>query len=87
MTHLQHEIISDGRTVWVNDHTGFCTGRFSKFGIDVHKSLAAQIEGQSQCLACTHTRPTMADWVRFQKLMREHYGIVVEAKHRPDFLR
>ena len=35
------EILSDGRTVWINDFDGMCIGRFSKTGSgsDKHKPV------------------------------------------------
>ncbi len=80
------EIVSDGRTVWVNGPDGCCLGRFSRFGIDVHKDAAGQQQG-SQCLDCTHTTPTDMDWARFVLNMMLHHDVVVGDEHRPYFLK
>lgn len=82
-----HDISADGRTVWVNGADGMCIGRFSKWGIDVHLDATGQLESGKQCLACTHTRPEPEDWIRFQELMQLHYGIQVEDRFKPEFLR
>jgi hypothetical protein len=42
---MAHEIISDGRTVWVNGSDGICLARFSRFGIDVHNDAFGQMAG------------------------------------------
>jgi len=76
---------SDGRTVWVNGSDGCCLGRFSRFGIDVHKDYAGQMNG-GQCLDCKPGPLTSADWDRFVEGIATYYGIRVAPKHRPDFL-
>jgi len=80
------QITADGRTVWVNSFDG-SLGRFSRFGVDVHTLITAQMNGAPQCLACTHERPNLADWRRFQTLMRQYYNVRVGDRHMPDFIR
>jgi hypothetical protein len=70
---------SDGRTVWVH-LDGFTVGRFSSFGIDLHTADA------SGCIDCTHEKPMIRDWFRFQSGVLRHYGIVVTDDHKPTFL-
>ena len=80
------EIFSDGRTVWVN--TPECAiGRFGPYGIDVHRTIQAQMEGQPECLACTHGPTNLADWRRFQTLMIEHYNVMIPDNHMPSSIR
>lgn len=72
------QVSSDGRTVWVHAHDGSTVGRFSTvFGMDVHTTVSEQLQGASQCLYCTHTRPGQAEWQLFCQLMHRHYGISV----------
>jgi hypothetical protein len=78
-----HEISSDGTTVWVN--APVLVGRFSKFGIDIHRLPKQQAE-LGQCLLCTHELPTQAQWTIFKDKMREFYGIKVPDKHKPTWL-
>lgn len=80
------EITNDGRTVWVNCNTGNI-GRFSWNGIDVHRMFTEQAAGMSECLACSHGETHLADWRRFQMLMREHYAVIVDDRHMPKFIR
>jgi hypothetical protein len=80
------EIISDGRTVWVNDEVGNI-GRFSWTGIDVHPTIIEQMDGASECLACTHGLTHLADWRNFQSLMKQHYHVDVSDRHMPAFIR
>lgn len=59
------EVETDGRTVWVSGSNGECVGRFSKYGVDVHRDYEAQIKGEPQCLDCCHDLPFDESWVRF----------------------
>lgn len=79
------EITSDGKTVWVNDAHGCCIGRFSRNGVDIHRTLAEQIEGASECLDCTHGIDS-GTWERFVAGMLEYHSVVVPDIHKPKFL-
>jgi hypothetical protein len=78
------EIVSDGRCVWVNDDQGACIGRFSKRGVDVHRTLAEQLAEGKQCLVCSHGT---ADWDVFVSAMLEHHGVAVGSEHRPSWVQ
>lgn len=73
---------ANGDTVWVHSPIdGTTVGRFSRrAGMDVHTTISAQLAGASQCLHCTHERPSHADWVLFCSLMLEHHGIDVDPR-------
>lgn len=74
----QVQIAADGATVWVHAEDGSTVGRFSKrFGMDVHTTVTAQINGQPQCLQCTHKPGTQADWERFVDLMCTLHAISI----------
>lgn len=81
------ELLSDGRTVWINAADGSNIARFGRMGIDVHTSITDQMKGASQCLACTHGMTDFADWRRFQALVQEHYGIMVGDDHMPKYIK
>jgi hypothetical protein len=74
------QILSDGVTVWVNAEGGLI-GRFGRAGIDIHRVLGEQCEGE--CLYCTHNWTTTEDWPVFVAKMRELHGVAVPEKHRP----
>lgn len=76
------QIISDGRTVWVNSEEGHLIGRFGVFGIDIHRDLCEQSD-KGECLYCTHEVTKPADWETFKVKMREHHKVRVTDKHRP----
>lgn len=82
---LETEVTSDGKTVWVNHITGMCLGRFSRFGIDIHKDFAGQM-AVGQCLDCKMGPTTEDDWNHFIAGMKNHYGVVIAKKHRPKFI-
>lgn len=82
----QHEIVSDGHTVWINGVDGMCLGRFSRFGADVHRTFAEQAANSGECLECTHTRPDREVWDRFVAAMLVHHGVSVPAEVIPAFL-
>jgi hypothetical protein len=68
---------ANGDTVWVNSPT-CCIGRFSKrFGMDIHRTVEQQMQGEPQCLHCTHGGGTHADWLEFVRLMKHHFNVTV----------
>lgn len=83
---MQHEIQADSRTVWVNGADGSNLGRFSRWGVDIHTTIAAQMNGAGQCLACTGGHTKMSDWRDFQHGMLEHHGVTVPDDAMPVFL-
>lgn len=85
-TSINHQIISDGRTVWVNAADGECVGRFSKFGIDVHQTARRQWQGEGECLYCTHEPPDSEGWNIFQREMLHHHGVDIGDEHKPRFI-
>lgn len=75
------EISSDGATVWVNDV--ICVGRFCHSGIDFDDSLRVQL-GE---MAYPEGGTTLREWRLFQRLLAEHYQVVVSDRHMPTFLQ
>lgn len=67
------QILSDGRTCWVNAPTGECIGRWSPVGVDVHRQLRDQLDGQGQCLDCVDG----GSWRYFLDSMERHYGVEI----------
>lgn len=80
------EITSNGKTVWVNDDEGVCLGRFSRFGIDVHKDFAGQVASDTQCLDCKAGPVNREDWERFKAGMLSFHNVTVDDSHMPGFL-
>ena len=74
-----YQIDSDGTTVWVNDNTGYCIGRFGRMGIEIH----ANPESGNECLFCTHKQVDQDDWVLFAEKMFEFYQVVDLESHCP----
>lgn len=73
------EVSANQNTVWVHALDGSTVGRFDwRFGMDVHTTVSAQFNGASQCLHCTHTRPTADDWQVFCAVMWREHGIFVD---------
>ena len=76
------EILSDGRTCWVNGVDGGAIGRWSPRGSDVHRTATEQLAGASQCIECVPT----ATWADFREAMKRHYGVILdEGLIRPEF--
>jgi hypothetical protein len=76
-----HDITTDGRTVWVNGEGGLL-GRFGPRGIDVHRPMGEQ-SANGECLYCTHSHTSAADWDTFVAKMAEHFSIVVPPRFKP----
>lgn len=79
------ELLSDGRTVWINADDGMSVGRFFRVGVDVHRDAAGQMETGEQCLACVHDLPPAEAWDVFVAAIEEHYGVRVPEAYRPDY--
>ena len=73
------QVSIDKKTVWIHSpNDGSTVGRFSKiFGMDVHTTVSAQLDGAGQCLCCTHEPPTVKEWEHFVHMMHEHHQIFV----------
>lgn len=75
-----YEILCDqeGRRVWINGADGSSIGRFNKdSGVDVHRTAAAQMQGEPECLNCTHGAAGKTEWDMFREEMMKHYDIDV----------
>lgn len=73
---------SDGRTVWV--HRGDETvARFGVYGIDIHNTIDAYLDGAPLCYYCTFDKTTREDWFTFVDKVKEFYGFAVDAHHMP----
>lgn len=85
------QVSTCGNTVWINAEDGSSIARFSKrFGIDVHNSTTDQLEGKPQCLYCTHTKPTLKDWITFRQKVLEHFSIELPLnliKFKPTYIK
>jgi hypothetical protein len=77
------EILSDGRTCWVNGADGCCLGRFvhSKLMVhmDVHRDADGQAGSGSSCLGCARD----ATWPEFKVAMLRYHGVEVPDAHKP----
>lgn len=77
------EIRTDGETIWINDVTGCCIGRFSRSGVDVHHAGMDQLKDGKQCLDCFHEGAPAELWTRFVGSMLAHHGVAVPIDFRP----
>ena len=80
------EVIFDGKTVWVNGPDGGCLARFGIKGLDIHKTTEQQIKTGTQCIACTHHRPSLSDWGAFKMKVTELYGTNIPDNAKPSWL-
>lgn len=83
---MDFEIQANGRTVWVNGADGCCIGRFSRFGVDVHRTFREQAAGMGKCLTCTHGIADEADWQIFVRAMLKHHKVPIPDSVRPHWL-
>jgi hypothetical protein len=75
-----HEVLSDGRRVWVNGPDGASVARYSPMaGRDVHRPLEEQRTTGKECLDCSPD----TDYDAFVASVHRHYGVVIPSKHRP----
>jgi len=81
-----HQVLWDSQRVWVNADDGSSVGRFSHYGVDVHRTVTEQLEGKGQCLDC-YRDGGMAGWKRFCELMLEHFGVTIPEEAMPTYLK
>lgn len=84
---MNPEVIFDGKTVWVNGPDGHCLARFGIKGLDIHKTAELQIKTETQCIACTHSRPNLSDWGAFKNKVSELYGALIPDNAKPLWLK
>lgn len=78
---MKYEIQEDPLKVrlWIHASDGSTVARFdARFGIDIHHSITDQLSGASQCLHCTHSKPTLSDWNFFREKARELWGLDID---------
>ncbi len=83
--HAAFLIETDGRTVWVTGSDGSCIGRFGRLGVDVHRPFEQQLDGEGECLTCTHGPTGDAEWRLFVVEMLRHHGVCVDDAYRPAY--
>lgn len=67
-----------GLRVWVHASDGSTVGRFdARFGIDIHTTVSEQLAGANQCLMCTHSPATEADWQFFRQWAGDHWNLAI----------
>ncbi len=81
------QITDDGYTGWVKSPHGSCLGRFSRFGINVHRDHDPDADNGAECLYCIHERPGLAGWRQFQEAMWFYHGVFVSDEHMPKFIK
>ena len=81
------EIISDGRTVWVN--RPLCLARFGPICREFFVGGLLRGDGESPPVVVQHAvdGPTLADWEAFVESVKTLFGIDVSDKHKPGALR
>jgi hypothetical protein len=82
----RHQVLSDGRTVWVNGPDGCSVGRFSAHGgIDVHRPAEEQ-RTLGACLFCKPGPSGPEDYKQFVRVIEDLFGVAIDARHRPTTL-
>ncbi len=85
-TRGQYQVLSDGRTVWVNEASGGAVARLGSFGdiamVDVHRPLAQQC-AEGECLDCRHDLAGAEAWDYFKGSVLKHFGLTIAERHRP----
>ena len=83
------QILSDGRTVWVNGLSGESLARLSSFRgmaiIDIHNKLDAQRQTGSECLDCRHDLKGANAYEYFVLSLKRNFGVEVAEEHRPQW--
>jgi hypothetical protein len=82
---IPHEVISDGRTVWIHDGAGAEIARFGVDGVEINMPIADK-RHTGEPLSSLRTTPDRAAWREFSGIFHRLYGIRVEPDYRPIWL-
>lgn len=77
---MRYEIQEDPakQRIWVHASDGSTVARFdTRFGMDIHNSVTDQLAGASECLYCTHEKPTQSDWTLFREYAQKLWGVQI----------
>lgn len=67
-----------GRKLWLNAADGSAVARFNVVtGVDIHNTATDQLKGMSECLWCTHEKPTLGVWIKFTDTINQRFGVVI----------
>ena len=75
------QVMSDGRTVWVNDT--ICLARFCGTSYEI----ANGVEELDIYEGGAGGRTTPTDWTKFKILVKKAHGILVPDEHKPNHLK
>lgn len=82
-----HQILSDGRTIWVNGPDRASVARLSNFHgvamVDVHNPPSVQRRTGTECLDCRKDLRGAEAWDYFTNSVRMHFNVVIARKHKP----
>lgn len=73
-------------TVWVTAPDGGTLGRFSRWGMDIHKPTRDQLAKGVACDHCTHELPGRKEWEGFLIYFKVVYKLVIPAAAEPSWL-
>ena len=65
--------------LWVHCSTGETVGRYdTRFGMDIHTTIDAQMNGADQCLLCTHGKSNPEEFLSFCDKVKELWGVDID---------
>lgn len=77
-----HQVMSDGRTVWVNSIAGGAVARIGRSRIDVHS------KDNTSCEDCGPVEGDLVVmWERFKAKVLEHHGVLVPDDFKPNWVK
>lgn len=82
----RHEIITDGKTVWVNGPFGECLGRFSNLAYEVLRTMEEQERGMPPLRMTITRESSIHDWFKFCGAVMLHHRINVFTSPPPRYL-
>lgn len=77
-----HQVLTDGQTVWVNSGEGGAVARIGRSRIDVHST------DNTSCEDCGPIGDDpQATWERFKAKVLEHHGVKVTDDFKPVWVK
>lgn len=69
----------DKLRIWVHCSSGETVARYdTRFGMDIHTTIKQQMDGENQCLMCSHGKSNLDEFNKFCDKVKELWGVKID---------